>query len=53
MAEELEDDHDLYQLFNLADKHNWTINQVLEMSLEEYWGWWAYHKLQGDLKKET
>jgi hypothetical protein len=45
------EDEEEYRLYNLADKHGWTIATVEAMSLEEYEHWWAYHRRHGDLKK--
>jgi len=45
------DDPETFAVFNLADRHNWLVCQVLDMTLAEYEAWWEYHRKRGDCKK--
>jgi len=46
MQDRLEEDSFLFQVFNLADAHDWTLKTVRAMTLTEFYGWVAYHQIK-------
>jgi len=51
MRSRLEEDNFLFQAFNLAALHNWPLSVVRRMTLAEFYGWIAYHKLEQEEMK--
>lgn len=46
MRERLERDGFLFQMFNLAARHGWPLRVVRRMSIDEFYGWLAYHQME-------
>lgn len=46
MRKRLEEDSFLFQAYDLAAAHHWPLGVVRRMTLQEFYGWVAYHQIE-------